>query len=137
MKSSSIFLISNTDFNDLCLLSLIHTFGILRSLLVLKGLNGSFNSDELRPTDDTFQKRRCQLFTKILEKNLLQLVPYNNLLNVFYKIKAQFIRPPWQLYPQHLRRVKVSVEKGMNECQTQDHWEFSSKIYSNYFSNTN
>lgn len=35
--------------------------------------------------------------------------------------------------PQHLRRVKVSVEKGMNECQIQDHWEFSSKIYSNYF----
>lgn len=89
MKSSSIFLISNTDFNDLCLLSLIHTFGILRSLLVLKGLNGSFNSDELRPTDDTFQKKKCQLFMKmILEKNLLQLVPYNNLLNVFYKIKA-------------------------------------------------
>lgn len=89
MKCSSIFLISNTDFNDLCLLSLTHTFGILRSLLVLKGLNGSFNSDELRPTDDTFrEKKMSALYEMILEKNLLQLVPYNNLLNVFYKIKA-------------------------------------------------
>lgn len=70
MNSLSIFLISNTGFDDLCLLSHTHTFGILRSLLVLKGLNGSFNSDKLRPTDDTFHKKKCQLFMKlILEKN--------------------------------------------------------------------